>query len=290
MTEPLLGFIGLGNMGGPMAANLAAAGNALICYDASGTAERAPEGSQHASSAAEIAENAAIVFLCLPDGPIANKVSGELMAAPNRIVEVVVDNSTSGAGEARATHDMLAEAGIAYADAPVSGGASGARAGTLAMMVAAPDDLYARLETYLLPMAKNARHVGREPGQGMAMKLLNNFLSGMAMAATSEAIAFGARQGLDMATIIDTVSVSSGRNTAITDKFPNRILSESYDSGFATRLMTKDLQLYVDSCKELDAPRRLSETLLEQVWGQMLAQNPASDFTEIYPFTLERDK
>ncbi len=290
MTNQLLGFIGLGNMGGPMAVNLAAAGNALICYDASGTAERAPDGAQHASSAAEVADKAAIVFLCLPDGPIANKVAGELMAAQARIVEVVVDNTTSGASEARATHDMLAAAGIAYADAPVSGGASGARAGTLAMMVAAPDALYARLEPLLLPMAKNARHVGREPGQGMAMKLLNNYLSGMAMAATSEAIAFGARQGLDMATIIDTVSVSSGRNTAITDKFPNRILSESFDSGFATRLMTKDLQLYVDSCKELDAPRRLSETLLEQVWGQMLAQNPASDFTEIYPFTLTRDK
>ncbi|MBT3172610.1 MAG: NAD(P)-dependent oxidoreductase [Rhodospirillaceae bacterium] len=212
------------------------------------------------------------------------------MAAPARIVEVVVDNTTSGAGEARATHDMLAEAGIAYADAPVSGGASGARAGTLAMMVATSDALYTRLEPLLLPMAKNARHVGREPGQGMAMKLLNNFLSGMAMAATSEAIAFGARQGLDMATIIDTVSVSSGTNTAITDKFPKRILSESFDSGFATRLMTKDLQLYVDSCKQLDAPRRLSETLLEQVWGQMLVDMPASDFTEIYPFTLTRDK
>ena len=290
MTEAMLGFIGLGNMGGPMAVNLAAAGNALICYDASGTAERAPDGAQHASSAAEVAEKAAIVFLCLPDGPIANKVAGELMAAPARIVEVVVDNTTSGAGEARATHDMLAEAGIAYADAPVSGGASGARAGTLAMMVATSDALYTRLEPLLLPMAKNARHVGREPGQGMAMKLLNNFLSGMAMAATSEAIAFGARQGLDMATIIDTVSVSSGTNTAITDKFPKRILSESFDSGFATRLMTKDLQLYVDSCKQLDAPRRLSETLLEQVWGQMLADMPASDFTEIYPFTLTRDK
>jgi 3-hydroxyisobutyrate dehydrogenase len=290
MTEAMLGFIGLGNMGGPMAVNLAAAGNALICYDASGTAERAPDGAQHASSAAEVAEKAAIVFLCLPDGPIANKVAGELMAAPARIVEVVVDNTTSGANEARATHDMLAETGIAYADAPVSGGASGARAGTLAMMVATSDALYTRLEPLLLPMAKNARHVGREPGQGMAMKLLNNFLSGMAMAATSEAIAFGARQGLDMATIIDTVSVSSGTNTAITDKFPKRILSESFDSGFATRLMTKDLQLYVDSCKQLDAPRRLSETLLEQVWGQMLADMPASDFTEIYPFTLTRDK
>ena len=286
----MIGFIGLGNMGGPMAANLAAAGNTLICYDASGTAERAPDGAKHAASAAEVAQKAKIVFLCLPDGPIANKVSSELMAAPNRLVEVVVDNTTSGASEARATHQMLAGAGIAYADAPVSGGASGARAGTLAMMVAAPADLYARLEPLLRPMAKNARHVGSEPGQGMAMKLLNNFLSGMAMAATSEAVAFGARQGLDMATILDTVSVSSGTNTAITDKFPNRVLSESFDSGFATRLMTKDLRLYVESCQELDAPRRLSETLLQQVWGKMLEQQPASDFTEIYPFTVSRDK
>lgn len=286
----MIGFIGLGNMGGPMAANLAAAGNTLICYDASGTAERAPDGAKHAASAAEVAQKAKIVFLCLPDGPIANKVSGELMAAPNRLVEVVVDNTTSGASEARATHEMLAGAGIAYADAPVSGGTSGARAGTLAMMVAAPADLYARLEPLLRPMAKNARHVGSEPGQGMAMKLLNNFLSGMAMAATSEAVAFGARQGLDMATILDTVSVSSGTNTAITDKFPNRVLSESFDSGFATRLMTKDLRLYVESCQELDAPRRLSETLLQQVWGKMLEQQPASDFTEIYPFTVSRDK
>lgn len=286
----MIGFIGLGNMGGPMAANLAAAGNTLICYDASGTAERAPDGAKHAASAAEVAQKAKIVFLCLPDGPIANKVSGELMAAPNGLVEVVVDNTTSGASEARATHEMLAGAGIAYADAPVSGGTSGARAGTLAMMVAAPADLYARLEPLLRPMAKNARHVGSEPGQGMAMKLLNNFLSGMAMAATSEAVAFGARQGLDMATILDTVSVSSGTNTAITDKFPNRVLSESFDSGFATRLMTKDLRLYVESCQELDAPRRLSETLLQQVWGKMLEQQPASDFTEIYPFTVSRDK
>jgi 3-hydroxyisobutyrate dehydrogenase-like beta-hydroxyacid dehydrogenase len=289
MTEQLLGFIGLGNMGGPMAANLAAAGNALICYDASGTAERAPEGARHAASSAEVAQQAAIVFLCLPDGPIANIVAGELIAAAERRVEVVVDNTTSGAGEARATHAMLGEAGIAYADAPVSGGASGARAGTLAMMVAAPDSLFARLKPLLLPMAKNARHVGTEPGQGMAMKLLNNFLSGMAMAATSEAVAFGARQGLDMATIIDTISVSSGTNTAITDKFPNRILPESYDSGFATRLMTKDLRLYVDSCKDLDAPHLLSEMLLRQIWGRMNEAKPASDFTEIYPFTVERN-
>ena len=289
MTERLLGFIGLGNMGGPMAANLAAAGHPLICYDASGTAERAPAGTVHAASAAEVAQKTAIVFLCLPDGPTVEKVALELIAADERIVEVVVDNTTSGASEARATHDLLAAAGIAYADCPVSGGASGARAGTLAMMVAAPEALFARLQPLLLPMAKNARHVGTEPGQGMAMKLLNNFLSGMAMAATSEAMAFGAAQGLDMATIIDTVSVSSGTNTAITDKFPNRILSESYDSGFATRLMTKDLRLYVDSCKQQNSPHRLSETLLQHVWGRMFEDMPASDFTKIYPYTVERN-
>ena len=287
MTEPLLGFIGLGNMGHPMAANLALSGSSLICYDASGTADRAPEGARHAANSAEVAKSATIVFLCLPDGPIANRVAGELIAAPGRIVEVVVDCTTSGVGEARATHDLLAAAGIAYADAPVSGGASGARAGTLSMMVASPDDVFARLESLLNSMAKNARHVGREPGQGMAMKLLNNFLSGMAMAATSEAMAFGASQGLDMSTIIDTVAVSSGKNTAITDKFPNRILPESYDSGFATQLMTKDLTLYVNSCKNLGAPHRLSETLLQNVWRRMCDEMPESDFTEIYPFTLK---
>ena len=288
MTEQLLGFIGLGNMGGPMAANLAAAGNPVMCYDAAGTAERAPDGATHASSVGEIAQQAEIIFLCLPDGLIVEKVARDLIATDGRIVKVVVDNTTSGASEARATHDLLSKAGIAYADAPVSGGKSGARAGTLAMMVAAPEALFARLKPLLLPMAKNARHVGTEPGQGMAMKLLNNFLSGMAMAATSEAMAFGASQGLDMATIIDTVSVSSGTNSAITDKFPNRILPKSYDSGFATRLMAKDLTLYVQSCKELNAPHLLSDTLLQQVWGRMLEEKPDSDFTKIYPFTLER--
>ena len=288
MTEHMLGFIGLGNMGGPMAANLAAADNPLMCYDAAGTAERAPEGATHASSIGEIAQQAEIIFLCLPDGLIVEKVARDLIATDGRVVKVVVDNTTSGASEARATHNLLAKAGIAYADAPVSGGASGARAGTLAMMVAAPEALFARLKPLLLPMAKNARHVGTEPGQGMAMKLLNNFLSGMAMAATSEAVAFGASQGLDMATIIDTVSVSSGTNSAITDKFPNRILPKSYDSGFATRLMAKDLTLYVQSCKELNAPHLLSDTLLQQVWGRMFEEKPDSDFTKIYPFTLER--
>lgn len=288
MTEHPLGFIGLGNMGGPMAANLAAAGHALICFDQAGTAARAPQGAACAGSVAEVAQAARVVFLCLPDGGIVKTVAQEMIDAPGRIVEIVVDSTTAGIADAEAAHRLLAEAGIAYADAPVSGGTAGAKAGTLAMMVAAPDALYAEIAPFLPPMAKNARQVGTKPGQGMAMKLLNNFLSGVAMAATSEAVAFGVGQGLDMAMILDTVNVSTGQNTATSDKFPNRILNEAYDSGFTTRLLVKDLRLYVESTEQLGTPHLLGSIVLNDVWAPMLEERPDSDFTEIYPFTLKR--
>ena len=232
---PTLGFIGLGNMGGPMAHNLAAAGHEVVCFDAAGTEALAPPGAPVAGSAAALAERANIVFLCLPDGPTVLKVAREIADCPDRAVGIVVDSTTAGMADARAAHDLLAGAGIRYADAPVSGGTKGAKAGTLAMMVAASDDLYAEIEPYIRPMAANARQVGTQPGHGMAMKLLNNFLSATAMAATSEAVAFGVSQGLDMTTILETVNLSSGRNTATEDKFPNRIATGAFDSGFATK-------------------------------------------------------
>jgi len=278
---PTLGFIGLGNMGGPMAHNLAAAGHEVVCFDAAGTAALAPPGAPTAASAAEVAQRARIVFLCLPDGPVVLQVAREIAACPDRTTEIVVDSTTSGMPDARAAHDLLAAAGIRYADAPVSGGTKGSKAGTLAMMVAAPDDLYAEVEPYLRPMAANARQVGTEPGQGMAMKLLNNFLSATAMAATSEAVAFGVSQGLDMMTIVETVNLSTGRNTATEDKFPNRIATGAFDAGFATRLMAKDIRLYEASVSAVGAPRRLAEQLRE-IWDGMEAAHPDSDFTEIY--------
>lgn len=288
MNEKKVGFIGLGNMGAPMAANLSEGVNKFICFDSAGTSKRAPQNSIHASSVAEVAEYSEIIFLCLPDGPTVNRVAKEIINTPLNQTKTIVDNTTSGAREAFSTHEFLKQYDIEYVDAPVSGGASGARSGTLTMMVAAPENLYITLEPLLLLMAKNARHVGEQPGQGMAMKLLNNFLSGMAMAATSEAMAFGAEQGLDMQCIIDIVSVSTGTNSAITDKFPNRISNNRYDSGFSTKLMAKDLTLYVKTCKELGAPHRLSEMLLDKVWKKMLQDRPNSDFTEIYPFTKDQ--
>ena len=278
---PTLGFIGLGNMGGPMAHNLAAAGHEVVCFDAAGTEALSPPGAPTAGSAAEVAQRARIVFLCLPDGAVVLQVAREIAQCPDRAVGIVVDSTTAGMPDARAAHDVLAEAGIRYADAPVSGGTKGSKAGTLAMMVAAPDDLFAEIEPYIRPMAANARHVGTEPGQGMAMKLLNNFLSATAMAATSEAVAFGVSQGLDMMTILKTVNLSTGRNTATEDKFPNRIATGAFDAGFATRLMAKDLRLYEASVTAAAAPRRLAGQLRE-IWDGLEAARPDSDFTEIY--------
>lgn len=278
---PTLGFIGLGNMGGPMAHNLHAAGHDVVFHDAAGTEALAPAGAACADSVAALARRARIVFLCLPDGPVVLQVAGEIAACADRATEIVVDSTTCGIADARAAHALLAEAGIRYADAPVSGGTAGSRAGTLAMMVAAPEDLYAEIEPYLRPMAKNARHVGTRPGQGMAMKLLNNFLSATAMAATSEAVAFGVSQGLDMMTILETVNLSTGRNTATEDKFPRRIATGAFDAGFATRLMAKDIRLYAASVSEAGAPDRLA-AMLRTIWDEMEAARPDSDFTEIY--------
>ena len=286
---PTLGFIGLGNMGGPMAHNLAAAGHEVVCFDEADTEALAPPGAPCAASAAEVARRARIVFLCLPDGPVVLRVAREMADCPGRAVEIVVDSTTAGMSDARAAHDVLAEAGIRYADAPVSGGTKGSKAGTLAMMVAARDDLFAEIEPYIRPMAANASHVGTQPGQGMAMKLLNNFLSATAMAATSEAVAFGVSQGLDMITILETVNVSTGRNTATEDKFPNRIATGAFDAGFATKLMAKDLRLYEASVTAAGAPRRLAGQLRE-IWDGLEAARPDSDFTEIYKHVRDGPK
>jgi 3-hydroxyisobutyrate dehydrogenase-like beta-hydroxyacid dehydrogenase len=287
MTSDPLGFIGLGNMGGPMAANLAAAGHALVCFDAADTKGLMPEGAIAAGSAAEVAAAASTIFMCLPDGAIVLKVAAEIVAAPGRRVTTIVDNTTAGVSDAKAAHKLFTDVGITYADAPVSGGVSGATAGTLSMMISAPDDLFEKIEPLVRVMAKNARHVGTEPGHGMAMKLLNNFLSGMAMAASSEGVAYGVRQGLDPNTIIDVLNLSSGRNSCTADKFPNRILPGTYDSGFATKLMAKDLTLYVESASAQGSPTFLSKTLLDGVWSRMVADWPDSDFTEIYPYLKE---
>ncbi len=287
MAKSTLGFIGLGNMGRPMAANLANAGYPLVVYDAAGTAERAPPDATVGACVSEVAARAQTVFFSLPNAAASASVAAEIMASKRRQACCVIDTSTIGVQAARDLYERLASAGIEYIDAPVSGGVAGATAGTIATMFAGRAASYERLLPALSAMSRNPFHVGTQAGQGQAMKLANNFLSGVAMAATSEAISFGLSQGLDMKTMLDVINVSTGRNTATADKFPNRILTETYDAGFFNTLFMKDLNLYLHSVRGAAAPDAISAVCVA-IWKDFVRAHPGADFTEIYRFIRDR--
>ena len=283
MNEERLGFIGLGNMGGPMCANLCAAGRTVTAYDKAGTAARAPAGADVADSVAAVSAVAPTVLLSLPDGPALATVVAEIAATPDRATRVVADLSTVGIAAAEAAAATLAPHEIAFVDAPVSGGKAGAIAATITVMCAGPDDAVARLEPAFATIAGNVFCVGARAGLGQAMKLANNFLSATAMAATSEAVQFGTTHGLDMAMMLDVLNVSTGRNSATVDKFPRRIATGSFDAGFATALLAKDVALYLDSVRAGGNADAIASTLAE-LWRGADAALPDSDFTEIYRY------
>ncbi len=287
MSETPFGFIGLGNMGGHMAANMHKNGTPLVVFDKAGTPERAPEGVTPAGSAGEIASIAETVFMCLPDGAVVHEVIGELLNSRSNVLRRIVDTSTIGIAAAEKGFEICKQAGIEYVDSPISGGVAGARNATLAVMYAGTKKTFDLLKPVYLGMAKNVFKVGERAGQGQAMKLLNNFLSGTAMAATSEAVAFGVGQGLEMKTMLDVLNVSTGQNTATKDKFPNRILSESYDAGFLTRLFFKDISLYRDAVTAAGAADPVSPAVAA-LWRRLNEMDANSDFTRIYPFVRDR--
>ncbi len=288
MTAPAYGFIGLGNMGAAMSGHLCNAGLSIIAYDAAGTAARAPEGAEIADDLATVAKAADTIFLSLPDGAVVNDVAGEIAAVSGRRTTTVVDFSTTGPVDAAAVGKRLADAGIVFVDAPVSGGRSGAVAGTLTVICAGPDDAIGALTTAFDAVGGNTFHVGARPGQAQAMKLLNNFLSASAMVATTEATLFGAAHGLEMKTMLDVLNVSSGRNTATGDKFPKRIATGTYDAGFATALMSKDVSLFRDQVSQAGTANALTE-VVAALWRETDAALPGSDFTEIYRHLADKN-
>ena len=275
------GFIGLGQMGGPMAGNIAANGFPLTVYDKAGTQGLAPESTQLGADAADVARIADTVFLSVPDGEVSLIVVNEIVASVDRRTSVIIDLSTIGPAAAREANARCKAAGITYIDAPVSGGQAGARAGTITIMLAGPKAVVDLHRDVLSGFTKNLFHVGEEAGQGQAVKILNNFLSGTAMVASTEAVLYGLSQGIDMKTILDVVNVSTGQNTATADKFPRRILTETFDAGFATALLTKDVNLFVDNAREAGTPTKIAEAITE-VWDKTNDALPGSDITMVY--------
>ncbi len=283
----VIGFVGLGQMGGPMAANIAKSGAEIIVYDKAGTSERAPEGAKLANSFADVLSMADTVFLSVPDGPVSIALAKEIAATDGRRAQVIVDLSTIGPEAAREADGILKAADVTYIDAPVSGGQAGAKAGTITVMWGGPKAVLDAHTDVLASFSKNAFHCGETPGQGQSVKVLNNFLSAIAMTATSEAVLYGLSQGVDMKTILDVVNVSTGQNTATIDKFPKRIMTESFDAGFKTKLLTKDVNLFLKNAKAAGTPLTLAATLAA-IWNGCDAALPDSDFTRVYEFV--RDK
>ena len=283
MSERVFGFIGLGNMGQPMAANLAQAGFDVVGFDAAGTAERVPPLVRSASGAADVWATADTVLLSLPDGAAVLAVVDQIVNAAPRHITTVIDLSTVGPAVAVSAAAQLAAVDVSYVDGPVSGGVAGARAATISLMFAGPDEVFAAHRGALEAFAGNVFRVGDRPGQGQVMKLLNNILSATALAATSEALAFGHAHGLEMGVMLDVLNVSTGRNSATVDKFPNRIMTGTYDAGFRTALMAKDARLYLDSTERAGTPTTVARAVAE-LWAQADAAMPGSDFTRIWEF------
>lgn len=270
-----------------MAANLCRAGVDLVVFDAAGTLERAPAGARAASSVADLAASTQTVFLSLPDGAAVLEVVSEVGVARNRSVETLVDFSTVGIECAQQAYEVAGAAGISYIDAPVSGGRSGALAASISVMWAGPADVLESHRSQLGAMAQHVFHVGTRAGQGQALKLLNNYLSATATAATAEAVLFGLAHGLQFEMILDVVNVSTGRSNASAVKFVQRVLTGTFDSGFATGLMAKDVRLFVDAADAADTPHKIAASV-KALWDAVDAGLPGSDHTEMFAFLRDQ--
>lgn len=285
-----IGFIGLGNMGMPMASRLIDAGYQLTVFDLRKACVDAllARGASAAASPAAVASAAETVLLSLPDPAIVRKVAlGEDGVIHGSMVKTVLDLSTTGAGAAQEIAAALAAKGITGVDSPVSGGVAGAVKGTLAVMVACPRTLFDALEPMLMHIGK-VFFIGERPGMGQTMKLANNLLSAAAMAATSEAIAFGVKAGLDPAMMVDVINAGSGRSTATEAKFPKAILTRSFDFGFTNGLMYKDVKLCLEEAAAATVPMPVATAVREQWRRTNEAFGPEKDFTTI-AMLVERD-
>ena len=278
-----IGFIGLGNMGQPMARRLIEAGHKLVIYDTrnDAVAPLLALGARLASSPADVADRVETVMASLPEPRIVAKVATDAGGViEGKKVRRFIDLSTTGARAAQEIAAALAKKNIAQIDSPVSGGVAGAQKGTLAVMVSGPAADVDAVKDALAVFGK-VFVVGEKPGMGQTMKLANNFLSATAMAATSEAIVMGVKAGLDPAIMVEVINAGTGRNTATTDKFPNRIIPRLFNAGFANALMTKDVRLCHEEAKTLGVPNEVMGAVLK-VWEQAISEIGADkDFTTV---------
>ncbi|OCB18233.1 oxidoreductase [Mycobacterium malmoense] len=278
-----VGFIGLGNMGCPMARRLIQQGHDVVAFDTrAGALERiVAVGALPASSPKEVADRTETVLTSLPT-PLASLevATGAAGVIGGARVKRYVDLSTVGSRVAVQIHDRLAERGIATIDSPVSGGVAGAERGALAVMVSGPRAEFDAVRTALEAIGRPL-YVGAKPGSAQTMKLANNILAANVLAATAEVVVMGVKAGLDPDVMIEVLNAGSGATSASRDKFPRAILNRTFDYGFATGLMVKDVRLYLDEAEALAVPTDVAATI-GRLWAKVADdQGPDSDFTTV---------
>jgi 3-hydroxyisobutyrate dehydrogenase-like beta-hydroxyacid dehydrogenase len=276
-----IGFVGLGHMGFPMARRLVEAGHEIVAFDSRREAvdNLVELGAQSASSPRDVADRTETVMASLPSLQasldVATGANGVIEGA---LVKRFVDFSTVGSRTARQVHDRLAQRDIVAIDSPVSGGVAGAEKGTLALMVSGPRNQFDALSLVLKSVGRPF-YVGDQPGSAQTMKLVNNMLAATGLIATCEAVVMGVKAGLDPQVMIDVLNAGSGGTNASRDKFPRSILPRTFDYGFATGLMVKDVRLYLEEADALEVSKEVAEAV-GRLWENAIREcGPDSDFT-----------
>jgi 3-hydroxyisobutyrate dehydrogenase len=259
-----IGFIGLGNMGAPMAANLASAGHTVTGFDVAGTTA---EGVAMNDTAEAAATGADVVITMLPNGDILRSVADQIIPAMTKGA-TLIDCSTVDVESARAVAEQAASAGLKAVDAPVSGGIGGAAAGTLTFMAGGTEAGFKAAEPLFDIMGQKAVHCG-DAGAGQAAKICNNMILGVTMIATCEAFALADKLGLDRQKMFDVVSTSSGYSWTMNAYCPapgigpQSPADNDYTPGFASELMVKDLGLSQQAAEAADADTPMGAQALE---------------------------
>lgn len=277
-----VGFVGLGNMGMPMARRLAAAGYHVRGYDVSAEIMREIGGLDGFTPAPGLTGlGTDVVLLSLPDSDVVEHVllaGGLLDSVPEG--GMVIDMSSSDPARTRGLASRAAESRVELIDAPVSGGVAGARAGSLTIMVGGSPEAFELARPMLAAIGKRVVHAG-DVGAGHAVKALNNLMSAAHLVVSSEALIAGRRFGLDPAVMLEIINGSSGRSGSTENKWPNYVLPEKFDAGFSVRLMVKDMRLALGIERATGTPSAVSEAALA-AWEAALADLPSdADHTEI---------
>jgi len=289
MSKQMIGFVGVGRMGGPMVRRLLNAGFDVSIYDTNEAvvSPLVALGAQRADSPKAVASTAEIVLASLPTPPIVEKVAlGPGGIREGSKIKIFIDVSTTGSTMARRVAEGLAEKGITAVDAPVSGGIAGAEKGTLAVMISCPEEFYPTVTPVMQNIGK-LFFVGTKPGQGQTMKLLNNLLSGTAMAISSEAVVMGVKAGLDPQQIMDVINAGSGRNSATQDKIPRCVIPRTFDFGFAISLLNKDIRLCLEEAEALGVPMIVGTAVRQLLAVTIATEGANADLTETVK-TVER--